>query len=603
MNSNDEALDKSLTEILDGTSDTLTEEERENVVSLNKQCNMIVDRKRCEYIEKVKVGEAYESQAVSNFILEPLRTVRCVDQPGKPTARYAIIKSTGEDVEVMVDKNAFASKAKFCEWIQSQGNYQFWGSSRAFTWIALNAFPADMPLINERHILGHDPESGAWLLANGAVSSRGEIVEMDRNGVMVIDDVKYSIAGSILSEKTLTMKPDFKTPSKDPFRRFREVFFNTQKLWGHGVELLWGYAVASVFRPKIFAEATTFPLLIVTSPRSSGKNSLVRVVSQFYGYTMNRAPFTLSTGTLTQYFTATNRLSAIPIWVDELHKAKPESLVPLHQNYDGTGRAVGTLDPFKTKTREQRCGAIVTGEYIVGDSAFMTRAVHAEIVANQNTDLFNAIVDNSDTSAAFVKILKDYNAYYRLFKDLFKKSQDEFVAMGTESRIASNYALVKAGIDLILQEDERTARFKDYITFRSRDTKESMPVVDMLEKLPYMVLEKGLQIPWRVCTKRHALIVANTLPTHYKATFPAAQQFDFKRSDILNNSEAAKLLIKGHPKDSYIRARMAVRGKDGAAVDTLRWCLFYDMDNPTVRTVADALRNESRTDPAKFDLE
>lgn len=233
------------------------------------------------YYERVDSKDGEVFKPFSNFVMEIKHHIFSMNNPKRVlkfyNGRSAIIQE--------VDTGSITSLQKFKEFVESLGNFVFWGSPVIHTKIKLRYYMAEKSA-KSLAILGWQPREKIFSFSNAVITADGEIVRCNEDGIVEIKDRTYYIpAGNHANlEDDMAFSNQRKFVFKDnpqvTFAAWAKLFCDVYKK--PGIFYL-PFAIAALFSDVAFTAAKGFPLPFLFGPPSSGKGSLIKSLQSLWG--------------------------------------------------------------------------------------------------------------------------------------------------------------------------------------------------------------------------------------------------------------------------------------------------------------------------------
>lgn len=222
----------------------------------------------------------YTFRSVSNFSIEIIQHMNDEKFPKKLVRIKNIHKH--ESVFDMASE-AINTPNAFENAITNYGNYQWRGKREEHQLLKSYLFDG-MGTGRQVEVLGWQPE-GFWVWNNLVITGEGERLEIDENGCFDYKGVAYYVpsANSIFASNHYKYEAQKRFISINSQTTFFDLAKRTFDV--HGNHGLMGvlFAVSSIFQDIIVKELSSFPLLFLYGPPSSGKDQLSEVIQGFMG--------------------------------------------------------------------------------------------------------------------------------------------------------------------------------------------------------------------------------------------------------------------------------------------------------------------------------
>jgi hypothetical protein len=547
---------------------------------------------------------------ISNFVLKLLRDEIDIDHAGTHIDLQRYIRLISDEAGIWegpVSADDLSNLRDFESLLVKKGDFAFYGDAKDLKRIwhmATQESRECRKRVHVKSIVGRDMDSKLFIVGNGAIDSDGTVYPQDEEGLVTVNGVSYRLASRDTSatagDKMGIPTFDFNTSKAAADANFKDVVQACQRLWGPATELLWGWGLSHLLRSSWIAECANFPLCMAPAPPSTGKNTLMRMFVNLYGLPFS--PIMLKGLTEVGLLTQVNAGCDVPVWIDEWkNDAKKELLEMFKSNADSSRKIVGTLDPLKTKSREHRTGLVITGEFRATDTALNQRIIQVELRKNEvdPAGLERAREQSRNLSAFAVHLLKEQQSVWAdmldTYKDVRSKWQQYFSDndQQVDIRIIENYAKVYAALERAFKDDQREARFKQYMLSKVTESGDMNPAIEALKFMPRFMTggvgRKGW-VPFYVDAKKTKFHVSpkelsRVYCEHNRTT-------EISSDDLFKYALAAGIL---HPMQTTPRLiRGSMKMSPGATTTTQGgWVL--NLKNETVRDVADELADHFRS--------
>jgi len=323
----------------------------------------------------VQYGEnpPYGFKAVSNFSIEIIQHMEDEDRSKK----LVRIKNTHNKESVFdVDSALMNKPSTFEDVITLYGNYQWKGDRKEHQLLKFYLFDF-MGTGRQIDVLGWQPE-GFWVWNNLIVTEHGEKLEIDKNGCFSHKEVAYYIPSA---NRIYINNPYKYLPQKSFLSIKTEAnFFEVCKMANlvHGNHGIMGilFAVSSIFQDIVVKHLSSFPLLFLYGPASSGKDQLASMIKSFVG--IPQVSINLEGNASTQKGKI-RELAQFCNGISQYSEYKPGN-----PELDGMLKGVWDRDGYKTASITSRISmnsvpvlssAIVTGNYVPDQEALITRLI------------------------------------------------------------------------------------------------------------------------------------------------------------------------------------------------------------------------------------
>jgi len=349
--------------------------------------------------------------------------------------------------------------------VTAHGNFRFDGDRRYL--LKLRTFLFDK-MGNGRKIdvLGWQPDGKFWAWNNSIVTRTGEVIELNKHGTFVKDDVHYYIP----SANQIYKNNSFKFDAQKRFRKIEsnvsiERFMNKVKAVhrDHAISSIL-FGIASLFQDIVVEKMGNFPILFFYGPGSSGKDELSAIVQSFVG--IPQTAINLEGGVSTmkaqvrEFAQFRNGISQL----SEYKRGNSQLDGMLKALWDRRGYKRGNIESHVgTDSVPIESAAILTGNDFPNEEPLILRLIWNEMTKNEfNQEEMKAFDELRDMREKGVSGFSDILMKNRIeVEDKFEKQQRNWKGILQEqfpeakSRIISNLSIIASMYTL----------FKDTINF------------------------------------------------------------------------------------------------------------------------------------------
>jgi hypothetical protein len=427
----------------------------------------------------------YYSQQITNFSVESLGHIESIDNP----RRLLSIKNIhGLRKELEVPAKAFASNTEFTVFIESEGNFQYDGTSADLKKIRSKLYDT-MVTFKEVDTLGW--RDGYFFFANGVYN--GTFKEADKYGFVQLDKHKSYFIPALscinkMSEEDWEDERKFTYVKRDvKMKEWADLFCRVHKDNGP-VTLAW--FLASLFRDVIYRHFKFFPHLFLFGPPGTGKSQVGWSIRSM-GFSGIKKPFNLSGGTKVAFHREFSHFCNFPAWFDEYDNAIDYDRVQsLKAAYDGAGHKKSVKDSDKrTKTVPVNSACMISGQQLpIADVALFKRVIlcqfHQTEFTDQEKELFRELQQMEDgglshITAALMKFRKKVETdYLKVFDEVLKEFLQSYSGE-VEDRILRNMVITATMVKLLEPEIGSSLPFtyKEFKTLAIRFIQDQMALI------------------------------------------------------------------------------------------------------------------------------
>jgi len=400
----------------------------------------------------------YRFRSVSNFSIEIIQHMNDEKFPKKLVRVRNIHKH--ESVFDMASE-AINTPNSFENAITNYGNYQWRGKREDHQLLKSYLFDG-MGTGRQVEVLGWQPE-GFWVWNNLVITEEGEKLDIDKNGCFDYKGVAYYTpsANSIFSSNHYKYDAQKRFISINTKTTFFDIAKRTFDVHGnHGLMgILFG--ISSIFQDIVVKELSSFPILFLYGPPSSGKDQLAEVVQGFMG--MPQTAINLE-GSASTTKAQIREFAQFGNGISQLSEYKPGD-----PGIDGILKGLWDRRGYKRGNIESHVGtdsipilssAIITSNFYPDQEALITRLVSnlmdrttfSEQEDKHYAELSDLIKKGfSGLTNEFMKYRKDvedqFKAQFRAFKSFLKEQNpnvnsrmiQNLSVFGAIYKITSNY--------------------------------------------------------------------------------------------------------------------------------------------------------------------
>ena len=262
----------------------------------------------------------------------------------------------------------------------------------------------------------------------------------------------------------------------------------------------------------------------------------------------------------------------------------------LKNNYDGSSRTVGTLDPFKTKSRVHRTGYVISGEMRADDAALDSRCINVTLNSKINNDLYKAVkLKCARLQCLVVDIMKNYDDYWQVVRDRTQTVTRILINDHAQVRMPENYATICAALDCFCHDPQRIDRIAGWLTGAITQNMETNVMSEMVSAIPYLKKTKGVKIPYLVNREKQVLnINAVTLMSEFRDRRRDLPRF--KPDELIRLGKDADLMSIAHNgKNKTVHAEVNEMDGSGEMFRKTLRCFVFDLRNEVVAETAKKL--------------
>jgi DNA primase len=433
-----------------------------------------IEKEFKHYVLKTKSG----TKKLTNFTIQIIHTL----QSKCGAERLCSFKNQyGSTNQVIIKPDVMVSRAVFQKFCYELGDFEYYGSdtdlSTLWNYVILHQ---DGRSVRKLDYFGYDDSTGIWFFHNAAYRL-GNFYVADEEGIVWINDSGFLLPklendsgtkeqeGLVVPSLDATEK---KITSEEICERFSKVFHAQYS------RIILGWTLGNFFMPEILKDFKVYPFLFFYGKQQSGKSTLAKWVSSFFGFNQQGIPYLTSSAVGISRMAA--KLSMIPIWLEE-YRNKDMNLSGknnlLRSIYDKSTVVKGTKREDEIKTYRSRSTIMISGEEYPQDAALNSRCllipVYRHNYANtedyywmlHNAPLFNQIGHHImvNRQALWPEVRKRILEYQGVFE---KELED------SDSRSRLHYAIIAGVADVFF------GRSKEFETFLAETIMDRTTLVD-----------------------------------------------------------------------------------------------------------------------------
>ena len=453
-----------------------TESEEDSSDSGADDCSVIA-RRNCYY--KVKYNKEAEPTffRISDFTIK-LNGVH-IKEDGERHREVVITKRNGKKTEPFFLTSANkVGLGPFKTLVANAADGMFKGTDHdlADMWTLIEKDP--VPEVYETRIVGWNEKLRSWVFRNIMVTSTGDVIRPDENGVFWIAGQTTGIKPESLTEgvRDSTDIPALDTSlSKE---ETDELLVNILKNLSRNIGdvgnalILLGWAKACMFSHWVNSEI--FPFLYFWGSKGEGKTTLIKWLAKFYGIGTEGHTAVRMIGSAVGLMRKAEYYSSLPLLIDEMRADQDtERHIALFRTfYDKTSRSVAANNTFGVRTQRIRSCFAFIGEDQVEDPAFKERCVSIRVPVSgrETTETYHWMEENKHlfSNIGYKWILESCGPQRDLVKDAVGTFDKELVANGCTKRNSKHWAMVGYFGNEIAKEFCPDFDFKSFLVKASR---------------------------------------------------------------------------------------------------------------------------------------
>jgi hypothetical protein len=413
------------------------------------------EHKNCYYMAEKEGVDVL----ISNFTMKIKFLIRSKTEP----KRLVEIKNIyGEKALIDMNIETMISLSKFCQSVESEGNFLFEGKDQHLKRLKRKLFKEEKSS-EEISFLGYQKKLDVYVFSNG-IFDKDNFLKIDDYGIVELlgRNIYIPALSKINDHDNFSYENERKFIFKKTeitFEQWAKIFCDT---YGEKGTIAIGFYIAALFRDIIFEQTRFFPILNLFGAPGTGKTTMASSLMYLFGN--RQEPFMLGgAGTPKGFMRKFGQFCNALIWLDEFKNSiDVKKIESLKNVYDGVGyeKALMTQDS-KTKTTPIYSACILSGEELpTGNEALFKRVVFLDFETEKFSELeresFEKLVklEEKGLSSFIGEILKIRDVFSLNFSDTFavnlgylhketSKSGESF-----DDRIIRNYAVILASLDI-----------------------------------------------------------------------------------------------------------------------------------------------------------
>ncbi|MFC1715569.1 hypothetical protein ACFL6S_18000 [Candidatus Poribacteria bacterium] len=435
-------------EPLNGSTDSRT---RESLIFVRDGC----------YWHPRKSGSEYVDVPISNFTI---LVKRSISTPEGVIRQVTFRNSDGEESDIFQLRASYmVARSRFAEFCFSCGNYFWDGKADELRELLKTELFTNPGLVSQPDRIGYMAKGRFWLFGNMAIPEGGNPIYPDKDGVIWVDGSGYLPIPFEGSEDGAALP--LVCVRKDAQDFIKAVLETTYMNLEFNAWLGLGFCAAHVYLPEIVKEFKCFPELFLSGKLKVGKNTLARWLLAFFGLTCPEK--TISETSQNWVARGLAYYSCLPVWLDEYRNDRKvtEKNGVLRNAFDRIGSGKGHIG-FGAAGYPVRGTVLLSGQTLPDDSALLSRQCIIRLSRQErDAEHFDAVNKLAvDMSAILVHLIsgKTRNTTQKLLSSI-KTHGKRLVEIGIDSRDATIYAIIIAGVELLCQDTEMGGSFAEWI--------------------------------------------------------------------------------------------------------------------------------------------
>jgi len=411
---------------------------------------------------QVQTGPPYSFRSVSNFIIKILTHMQ---DEKLPTKLVRIKNVHGLERIFDIPSSDINNNKSFENAVTAHGNFRWKGGIREHELLKTYLFDT-MGTGRKIDVLGWQPGEKFWAWNNKITVPGGTDIEVDSNGVFEKDDISYYIpsANNIYRTNFYKYEAQKKVISISASVNFQNFCSQVVKVHReHGIMGIL-FSVASMFQDIVEAELSSFPMLFLIGPPSSGKDQLADLCQSFFGLPQTAINLEGGVSTIKAQVREFAQFSNTISHLSEYKTGDPKLDGVLKGLWDRRGYKRGNIDSHVgTESIPILSSVLMTGNYPPDQEALITRLIWEFMDKTEFNDVENKEYEKlSDMTqngiSSFTEDFLQYRSHIQKnFKGKFREFKSTLGQRNPEanSRIIQNLAVLGTFYQI----------FNDIITF------------------------------------------------------------------------------------------------------------------------------------------
>ena len=473
----------------------------------------------------------YRSVPISNFRMQIERNMS-VPNPDREEECIRQVRLIGTDGTqsgiVGLAAGSMVTPHEFKKFSLARGNYFWSGGDKELQDMLKLELSKNSGLVYRPDRIGYVADGRFWLFGNKAVPEGAEPIYPDDDGVIWVNGKGYlplPFEGADDGESVLPVVAH-RDGIEEYGKEVLDTIYNNLEFKGW---MALGYCAAHVYLPEIVREFRSFPLFFLYGKLKAGKNMLARWMLNFFGLAAPEK--TISETSQNWVARAMAYYSAMPVWLDEYRnerQVKAKNGI-LRNAYDRIGSGKGHLG-FGGTGYPIRSSVILSGQVVPDDSALLSRCCVVHLSQQHRDDQYFDAMNrlSGDLSAILVCLIRNKTKEStQEFLSSVREYRDNLMERGIDSRDATNYSVVMAGVKLMPHQGQMLRAFEEwiYVTESERDKlmkdEENELSIFLEDMCVLMAKDRIGQEFYRVSTVKDKLYlwfaaVYNPWATHYR---------------------------------------------------------------------------------------
>ena len=366
-----------------------------------------------------------------------------------------------ESKPVQMSPSAMSGKNGLLTWLMSQGNYLYYGGEQEMLHIWDYVFANDEGnIVYLMNRCGYIRETRFYLFKNVLIKDH-QPVYPDENGIFWVDDVGYK-ANRLSDDETI---PSMVTEGSFDVEKFLTLLGDTVDIRNRGQgKAMFAWILAVMFLEDIEDKYKLFPILFLYGNRGSGKTTIMRWLTSFFG--QGEATKSLAASSPVGVSRLLSYYASLPLvvddWRDDLASKKYVTL--FLGVYNRQVGAKGIKEKFGLQQTDIRAALSVMGEEMISDNGLATRCTNFYVPMERRRECLEeveAIIGNA-SKFTFDVLTQRYAA---LKPKVLAKISDAIQFLReklpqAEQRLIINHGILMGTFNAVM--DRNDAELKNY---------------------------------------------------------------------------------------------------------------------------------------------
>jgi len=398
---------------------------------------------------------------ITNYVMKLVYTIENQD---KTHDRYIkLISETGQEAgPVPFNGEELTSVPKFAAYCMSFGPFSFYGNQRDL--IDLVEFVQkqnpDFTVYAVRNI---GKVGSKWILGNIGVDENGIVVKENEQGFIEFHDKRFVVRSLNINDDTeetgvSAIFPTFpEPPGEYDIEKIADEFLHAiqKNLGSYAPWLGLGWCVSNWYSDAIYKHRgdMSYPIFFINGKRASGKTYLARWLMSLAGFPYMEGK-NFASPTIVSMTRKLGYYASLPLWYDDYR----EDIRDINQRtefllgvYNRQGADKGIKGSFGIRSEAIKGTLLLSGEDMPRDSALYSRLVLIHTSQYTRQDEYLPKVQELTPYLPILGLMfckKSQIEGSAAVLDALDKYQKKLMETGIDGRIAKNYAVCLAGLEI-----------------------------------------------------------------------------------------------------------------------------------------------------------